>query len=92
MMYLAPAMPARPSAPELCRYHGRGFVDTGDNVLIGGFIVGPDTRTVVRAIGPSLQSSGVADAAVFAVVVVVFFDGEMPVVSGGFQCGFVPRG
>jgi len=36
----------------------RGFVDTGDNVLIGGFILGPGAgdgaRVVVRAIGPSL--------------------------------------
>lgn len=41
----------------------RGFVSAGDNVLIGGFIVGPpDTKTVVaRAIGPSLGGSGVAN-------------------------------
>lgn len=36
----------------------RGFIGTGDNVLIGGFIVGPDfggdARVVVRGIGPSL--------------------------------------
>jgi len=40
----------------------RGFVETGDDVLIGGFIVGnggSDT-VVVRAIGPSLADSGVA--------------------------------
>ncbi len=38
----------------------RGFVGTGDNVLIGGFIIGPDAggnaRVVVRGIGPSLAS------------------------------------
>jgi hypothetical protein len=34
----------------------RGFVGTGDNVMIGGFIVGGQvsTRVIVRAIGPSL--------------------------------------
>jgi hypothetical protein len=39
----------------------RGSVDTGDNVLISGFIVGDvDSATVVvRALGPSLASSGV---------------------------------
>ena len=40
----------------------RGFVETGDDVLIGGFIIGnggSDT-VVVRAIGPSLADSGVA--------------------------------
>ncbi len=41
----------------------RGFVDSGDDALIGGFIVGnggSDT-VVVRAIGPSLADTGVAD-------------------------------
>jgi hypothetical protein len=40
----------------------RGFVDTGDNVLIGGFIVGAGSsgKIVVRALGPSLTSGGIA--------------------------------
>jgi hypothetical protein len=36
----------------------RGFVDTGDNVMIGGFIAGNqngNTKVLVRGIGPSLQ-------------------------------------
>lgn len=41
----------------------RGFVQGGDNVLIGGFIVrGIPSRTVVRAIGPSLANSNVPGA------------------------------
>lgn len=44
----------------------RGFVETNDNVLIGGFIVGGGSggfaRVVVRAIGPSLGTSGVQGA------------------------------
>lgn len=40
----------------------RGFVGTGANVLIGGFIVGPTTKVVVRAIGPSLGNAGLAGA------------------------------
>lgn len=38
----------------------RGFVQTGDNVLIGGFIVaGEDQqKVIIRAIGPSLTLSG----------------------------------
>jgi phospholipase/lecithinase/hemolysin len=41
----------------------RGFVQTGDNVLIAGFIVGigESDTIVVRAIGPSLADMGVAD-------------------------------
>jgi hypothetical protein len=44
----------------------RGFVDSGDNVMIGGFIIGPvnggNTTVVVRAIGPSLTNFGVSGA------------------------------
>ncbi len=44
----------------------RGFIDTGDNVMIGGFIVGGNgperTRMIVRALGPSLSGLGLANA------------------------------
>ena len=41
----------------------RGFVDTGDNIMIGGFILGGGSADVaVRAIGPSLTSLGIAGA------------------------------
>src|SRR5205085_113714 len=44
----------------------RGFVEAGDNVMIGGLIIGPATastaRVVVRAIGPSLTAFGIAGA------------------------------
>ena len=43
---------------KLANISTRGFVNTGENVLIGGFIVRPgggtDTSVIVRAIGPSL--------------------------------------
>jgi hypothetical protein len=46
---------------KLANVSGRGFVGTGDNVLIGGFIVGDvgNETVIVRAIGPSLGSYGV---------------------------------
>jgi hypothetical protein len=43
----------------------RGFVQTGDNVMIGGFILGGGTsgaQVLVRAIGPSLGAAGVNGA------------------------------
>ena len=45
----------------------RGFVDTDDNVMIGGFIAGAGSTgglssVLVRAIGPSLTDQGVAGA------------------------------
>jgi hypothetical protein len=51
---------------KLANISTRGFVDTGDNVMIGGFIVGGSaanqTRIVVRAIGPSLSRFGLTNA------------------------------
>jgi hypothetical protein len=55
------------SVAQLANTSTRGFVETGDNVLIGGFIVGlvsdPPTgdQVLVRAIGPSLPPSLVSD-------------------------------
>ncbi len=42
----------------------RGFVETGDDVMIGGFIVGGTAprKLILRAIGPSLSGQGVANA------------------------------
>ena len=43
---------------KLGNISSRGFVETGDNVMIGGFIAGHDsgnTKIVLRAIGPSLK-------------------------------------
>ena len=49
------------SDSKLANISTRGFVQTGDDVMIGGFIVtGAPTKVIIRAIGPSLASSGVA--------------------------------
>ncbi|MGI8955910.1 MAG: SBBP repeat-containing protein [Chthoniobacterales bacterium] len=53
------------AASELANISTRGFVDTGNNVMIGGFILGGDTATsnvLIRAIGPTLTDFGVAGA------------------------------
>lgn len=53
------------SAPAvLANISTRGLVQTGDGVMIAGFIIGggnTDSRVVVRALGPSLRDSGVAN-------------------------------
>lgn len=50
---------------RLANISTRGFVQTGDNVMIGGFILGPDTAAsssvIVRALGPSLDAPNVLD-------------------------------
>lgn len=55
-----------PPAGILANMSTRGFVGTGVNVLIGGFIIGPaeglSRRVIVRAIGPSLRQAGVDQA------------------------------
>ncbi len=57
-----------PGLHQLLNISTRAFVQTGNHVLIGGFIIRgtPDadlgeTTVLVRAIGPSLDSSGVPD-------------------------------
>jgi hypothetical protein len=53
------------SGSLLANISTRGFVQTGDNVMIGGFIVVTQpTRVIIRAIGPSLTQFGVPDALV----------------------------
>jgi hypothetical protein len=50
--------------PSLGNISTRAFVQTGENVMIGGFIVqgsGPK-RVIIRAIGPELTQYGIADA------------------------------
>jgi len=49
------------AATPLSNLSARSFVQTGDNVMIGGFIVqGPGTkRVIIRAIGPELSQYGV---------------------------------
>jgi T5SS/PEP-CTERM-associated repeat protein len=51
---------------KLANISTRGFVETGDNVMIGGLIVGPpdgaNATIVVRAIGPTLGNFGIQGA------------------------------
>jgi hypothetical protein len=48
---------------ELANISTRGFVETADDVMIGGFILGGSSGTTVaaRGIGPSLSQAGVSD-------------------------------
>lgn len=55
---------ASKTASKLANISTRGKIEAGDNVMIGGFILGGDqtTTVVVRAIGPSLTNFGVGAA------------------------------
>jgi hypothetical protein len=56
-----PTPTATPTRSRLRNISTRSFVQTGDNVMIGGFIVhGPSPkRVIIRAIGPELTQFGV---------------------------------
>jgi hypothetical protein len=51
------------SAAQLANISTRGRVQTGDNVMIAGFIITGDStaRVLMRALGPSLEEQGVSD-------------------------------
>jgi len=52
----------QPAASELANVSTRGRVETGDDVIIGGYIVGaPEpAKLIVRGMGPSLAASNIA--------------------------------
>ena len=54
----------RASPAKLANISTRGFINTGDDVMIGGFIVGGNepAKILVRAIGPTLSDFGVQGA------------------------------
>lgn len=59
----------------------RGRVETGDNILIGGLIINGNSlkRVIVRAIGPSLASSGLSG--VLANPTVTLFNSQAQIVA-----------
>src|SRR5437868_13833637 len=59
-----PAYNSIPNGPVLMNLSTRGITNTGDNVLIGGFVVegSQPAQFIIRAIAFSLSASGIADA------------------------------
>lgn|GEM_PF-1659653 len=56
---------SQPALSLLANISTRGFVETAQNVMIGGFIVGGGTdggSVLVRGLGPSLTAAGVSNA------------------------------
>jgi hypothetical protein len=64
----------------------RGFVDTGDNAMIGGFIIQrAATRIVARALGPSLIPFGVGNALANPTLELFNRDGALLVANDNWQ-------
>src|SRR5207248_4756921 len=59
-----PAYNSVPNGPVLMNLSTRGVTNTGDNVLIGGFVIegSQPARFIIRAIAFSLSTFGIADA------------------------------
>ena len=69
--------PANP--PRLVNISTRGQALTGNDVMIGGFVIGgPSAKTVaVRAIGPSLAGSGITNALANPTLILMRVDGTI---------------
>jgi hypothetical protein len=69
-----------PDDSRLANISTRGSVQTQDNVMIGGFILGgtnmEPARVVVRALGPSLSQSGILDPLADPTLELVNSDGQ----------------
>src|SRR4029450_12170962 len=74
---------------KLGNVSGRGFVGTGDNVLISGFIVGDvgSGTVVVRPLGPSLGSFGVSQPLSDTVLTIVDSNGSVIATNDNWQDG-----
>lgn len=59
--YDADATPGAPDGPALVNLSSRGEVGTGENILIGGFVITGTRpkRVLLRAVGPTLADHGV---------------------------------
>ena len=68
-------------ASRLINLSTRGQVQTGDNVMIGGFIIGGSTpkKVLVRAVGPNLANYGVSG--VLADPSLQLYSGQTPIAS-----------
>ena len=77
------------AASKLANISSRGIVLSGDDVMIGGLIVGDtgasEARILIRAIGPSLSSAGVADALRDPTLELVDSDGNLVRENDGWQ-------
>jgi hypothetical protein len=66
------------NSAKLVNISCRGFVDTGDNVLIAGFIIsGGNKRVLINGKGPSLAAAGIVNPLSHPIISLVNSSGEL---------------
>jgi hypothetical protein len=76
------------AASSLGNISTRGQVQTGDNVMIGGFILGGSqnvTRVAIRGLGPSLSAAGLTDVVADPVIDLRDSNGERMTANDNWQ-------
>ncbi len=78
-----------PSSGKLANISTRARVDIGDDVMIGGFIInGPQSqKNVIRALGPSLTTQGVAGALANPLLDVYNSNGDLLIENDDYYSG-----
>jgi sugar lactone lactonase YvrE len=87
------AMAFQPNASRLVNFSTRGFVQTGDNVLIGGFIVtgaGPK-QVILRALGPTLGQPPFNVPNALANPVLELYDARSVLITSNENWGSAPN-
>jgi sugar lactone lactonase YvrE len=85
------ALAFQPNAARILNFSTRGFVQTGANVLIGGFIVagtGPK-QVILRALGPTLGQFNVPNA--LANPVLELYDARSVLITSSDNWGSAPN-
>ena len=82
---------------KLANISTRGFVETGDNAMIGGLIVtGGSSRLLLRAMGPSLASAGIRNALQDPTLQLIDGNGATVTINDNWQqapnAGEIPNG
>jgi hypothetical protein len=73
---------------EFANTSTRGFIETGDNVMIGGFILGGGTdgsTVVIRGLGPSLVNYGISNGLPNPIVELHNADGALVVANDNWK-------
>ena len=65
--------------PRMVNISSRGFVGTGDNVLIGGFVVTGDQprQVLIRGVGPTLTTLGVTGTVLADPIIYLYHSGAV---------------